>query len=237
MRMGTLANELPAALEGADRILVLSKPELDWNAQSTLSSLGERLSVHDSIDDMLPLLSREPRTPHHRPAHVKRQFRSPASPADRHAETRKRNRAVMNKTRLLRKTHRWMGLLIGIQLLFWILGGLYFSIIPIENIRGEHLVTRHAPDFSALPPSMITASEATATAADQLPGLNIDDIRLTPVLDHWYFRISGSQADVDQIIMIHAVSGETRSTNRAGKGRTDSPHTAERTISKFAAAN
>jgi len=38
-----------------------------------------------------------------------------------------------------RKIHRWLGLLIGIQVLFWMASGLYFSLVPIETVRGEHL--------------------------------------------------------------------------------------------------
>ena len=39
----------------------------------------------------------------------------------------------------LRKSHRYLGIFIGIQFLFWTVGGLYFSWTNIEEIRGEHL--------------------------------------------------------------------------------------------------
>jgi uncharacterized iron-regulated membrane protein len=39
----------------------------------------------------------------------------------------------------LRKAHRYLGLFIGIQFLFWTIGGLYFSWTKIEEIRGDHL--------------------------------------------------------------------------------------------------
>ena len=42
--------------------------------------------------------------------------------------------------RFWQKTHRYLGLLIGIQLLLWTLSGLVFSFSPIEMVRGEHLV-------------------------------------------------------------------------------------------------
>lgn len=38
-----------------------------------------------------------------------------------------------------RKIHRWLGLLVGFQVIAWMLSGLYFAWIPIEQIRGEHL--------------------------------------------------------------------------------------------------
>ena len=41
-----------------------------------------------------------------------------------------------------RKLHRWLGLLMVVQIIAWMASGLYFSIFPIEEIRGEHLVKK-----------------------------------------------------------------------------------------------
>lgn len=51
----------------------------------------------------------------------------------------------------LRKLHRWLGLLMALQIIAWMASGLYFSLIPITEIRGEHL-TRPAekPDVRQL---------------------------------------------------------------------------------------
>ena len=38
-----------------------------------------------------------------------------------------------------RKVHRWLGLLMALQIVAWMASGLWFSIFPIEEIRGEHL--------------------------------------------------------------------------------------------------
>jgi len=47
----------------------------------------------------------------------------------------------MNRTWHLRirKTHRYLGLFIGIQFLLWTLGGLYFSWSNLDDIHGDHL--------------------------------------------------------------------------------------------------
>ncbi|MDH3941627.1 MAG: PepSY domain-containing protein [Xanthomonadales bacterium] len=45
---------------------------------------------------------------------------------------------------LFRKLHRWLGLLMAVQIVAWMGSGLYFSLIPITEIRGEHL-TRSMP--------------------------------------------------------------------------------------------
>ncbi|WP_425391996.1 hypothetical protein [Ekhidna sp.] len=45
-----------------------------------------------------------------------------------------------NTNYYIRKAHRYLGLFLGIQFLFWTLGGLYFSWNDIDKIHGEHLV-------------------------------------------------------------------------------------------------
>src|SRR5438128_604927 len=34
--------------------------------------------------------------------------------------------------------HKWVGLVVGLQVLFWVLGGLVMSAIPIERVHGDH---------------------------------------------------------------------------------------------------
>jgi uncharacterized iron-regulated membrane protein len=36
--------------------------------------------------------------------------------------------------------HKWIGLVVGIQILFWVLGGLVMTAIPIERVHGDHHV-------------------------------------------------------------------------------------------------
>jgi hypothetical protein len=43
-----------------------------------------------------------------------------------------------------KKLHRWLGFLMAIQIIAWMASGLYFSLVPISEIRGEHL-TRPGP--------------------------------------------------------------------------------------------
>ena len=40
--------------------------------------------------------------------------------------------------RKIRKTHRWLGLILGIQFLFWTIGGLYFSWSNMDEVHGDH---------------------------------------------------------------------------------------------------
>ena len=45
---------------------------------------------------------------------------------------------MKNKQRMVRSAHAWLGLITGIQLLFWCAGGLVFSTHDIEWVRGNH---------------------------------------------------------------------------------------------------
>jgi uncharacterized iron-regulated membrane protein len=49
-----------------------------------------------------------------------------------------------------RKTHRYLGLFIGVQFLFWTIGGLYFSWNDMDDVHGETLLdkTEHTFQFS-----------------------------------------------------------------------------------------
>ena len=42
------------------------------------------------------------------------------------------------KSWLIRKTYRYLGLIIGIQFLAWTISGLYFSWTNIDEIHGDH---------------------------------------------------------------------------------------------------
>ncbi|NNC99438.1 MAG: hypothetical protein HKN85_04575 [Gammaproteobacteria bacterium] len=48
-----------------------------------------------------------------------------------------------------RKLHNWIGLLIGLQVLAWISGGVIMSAIPIEMVRGKHLLLEQSSVGSA----------------------------------------------------------------------------------------
>jgi hypothetical protein len=42
--------------------------------------------------------------------------------------------------RISGKVHKWLALLMAIQILFWFVSGLFFAAIPIERVRSEHLI-------------------------------------------------------------------------------------------------
>lgn len=47
-------------------------------------------------------------------------------------------------------THKWLALIVGVQVLFWVGSGLLFAIFPIEQVRSEHRIAhQHAAPLSA----------------------------------------------------------------------------------------
>jgi len=61
MRRGTLADALPHALRHADRVYVLVKPQLQWDAASVLAALGSRLTVSRSVQELVATVLSEAR--------------------------------------------------------------------------------------------------------------------------------------------------------------------------------
>jgi hypothetical protein len=42
--------------------------------------------------------------------------------------------------------HKWLALIVGVQVIFWFASGAFFAIFPIERVRSEHRVAeQHAP--------------------------------------------------------------------------------------------
>ncbi len=73
-----------------------------------------------------------------------------------------------NKIQFLRKTHRWLGLIIGVQFLFWTVSGIYFSWTNLDEIHG---------DFEKKQPSLLTADSTFVS-----PSLLIEQLqKIKPV--------------------------------------------------------
>ena len=69
---------------------------------------------------------------------------------------------------LVRRTHKWLALVVGVQVLLWTLTGFYMVVVHIDTIHGDHLV--RAPmvqpfDLAGLaPPSRIVAAAPGASS-------------------------------------------------------------------------
>lgn len=70
---------------------------------------------------------------------------------------------IKNKSLLIRKVHRYLGLLIGIQFLGWTISGIYFSWNDIDDVHGDHM--RKNPHF-------ISAADSVASPFTAITDLN-----------------------------------------------------------------
>jgi len=48
------------------------------------------------------------------------------------------------------KIHKWLALVMAIQILFWFVSGLFFAAFPIERVRSEHAIAEQRPAPVAL---------------------------------------------------------------------------------------
>lgn len=98
---------------------------------------------------------------------------------------------------VIRRTHKWLALVVGVQALLWTLTGLYMVAVHIDIIHGDHLVRTPgaAPlDLTGLaPPSRIVAAA---------PGAS--EIRLQTLLDRPVWRAETP----DGLRLFDARSGE-----------------------------
>ena len=107
-----------------------------------------------------------------------------------------------------RKTHRYLGVFIGIQFLFWTLGGLYFSWNNMDDVHGETLLKQEKKyfpfvDFSEVQKG-IDSLEIEVTI-DSVHSLNLIEAFGKPIVQFKYFK--NSQLKIQ---LIEAETGKLR---------------------------
>ena len=87
-----------------------------------------------------------------------------------------------------RKIHRYLGLFVGVQLLLWTAGGLFFSLNPIEKVRGETEASE--PAFLQLESPPMSPAPALAELAASRSGIEIRSLTLRPHLGDGVYEIA-----------------------------------------------
>lgn len=102
-----------------------------------------------------------------------------------------------NKSLLIRRLHRYLGLFIGIQFLGWTISGLYFSWNNIDDVHGDHLRKNphgiSATD-SVASPSVAIAELRASTSVDSIQSIQLISLYGKPLYQIAYF--SGHTGDV-----------------------------------------
>jgi len=107
-----------------------------------------------------------------------------------------------------RKIHRWLGLVVGIQLLLWTVGGLFFSLNPIAKVRGETEEPEAPPLEFSTPP----ASPAGALSELLLdhPQAEIRSVLLRHHPDGAVYEITFLEEEEPHWALADAATGELR---------------------------
>lgn len=98
--------------------------------------------------------------------------------------------------------HKWIGLIIGIQIVLWISGGVVMSWFPIEDVRGEHNIAEQAPVPIRAGASYLSASDAVARAGFT----EASQVTARQWLDRIVYEVQG-----DRFALVDAMTGEVLS--------------------------
>lgn len=83
----------------------------------------------------------------------------------------------------IRKTHRWLGVILGIQFMLWTIGGLYFSWSNIDEIHGDFQkkeVPLLSSDIKMVSPSMVLDSIKKVHRIDSIVSIQLIEIMGKP---------------------------------------------------------
>lgn len=107
---------------------------------------------------------------------------------------------------LLKKLHKWVGLLIGIQVMLWLLSGLMISLLDPVKVSGKQWATPAASEQQTLNPGVLL--EPDELPPEQLRGALT--IKLAVNRDLPVYRIQRSESET----LLNAVDGSVMTTSK-----------------------
>ncbi|MFC3093876.1 hypothetical protein DRW07_10375 [Alteromonas sediminis] len=91
----------------------------------------------------------------------------------------KKNYAVMTFQRRIRQLHKILTFAVFAQLLLWMLSGLYMTAVPIDIVRGNHLVEHAKPKMLAT--DRVVPVSSLATRYSEIQSVHLFSVLHTPV--------------------------------------------------------
>ena len=104
----------------------------------------------------------------------------------------------------IRKTHRYLGVILGIQFLLWTISGLYFSWTNIDEIHGD-FQHKHPPNLKA----GIHLISPDSILQQVKPDL-INSIQIVTILQKPFYSINYLKEKENKIILADAETGAIR---------------------------
>lgn len=95
---------------------------------------------------------------------------------------------LKNTPLLIRKTHRYLGLFIGIQFLGWTISGIYFSWNDIDNVHGDHM--RKNPHFISANTALASPEKPIQELNKKTPIDSIHSVQLVSVVGKPVYQIN-----------------------------------------------
>ena len=117
-----------------------------------------------------------------------------------------------NSNYLIRKSHRYLGVFIGVQFLLWTIGGLYFSWHNIDYVHGDHLHQKPpllSGDINLASPELALARLRATEGIDSIVSLELVNILHKPAYRITYLTINQGGAS-EQVALADATTGQLR---------------------------
>lgn len=91
---------------------------------------------------------------------------------------------MLKRAIIARVLHKWLGLLVGLQILIWLSSGLYMVIVSIDFIHGDSLVKNMQEKLSASEAGLLKVSTVQSLYPDAT------EIELKPVMGKTHYLVS-----------------------------------------------
>ena len=111
------------------------------------------------------------------------------------------------KARTWRRVHRYLGLVIGVQLLLWTASGLIFSWNSIKSVRGESMIrAQESVDLTKF--TIVNVNEILKSpAADEFNDYRLELATIRAMLGRPVYELAFSKKDTTTVALFDAISG------------------------------
>jgi hypothetical protein len=115
--------------------------------------------------------------------------------------------------RYTRKAHRYLGLILGLQFMAWTLGGLYFSWMDIDEIRGSDLRVEAGP--LPIAPGQAALGQLLDSLMRAMPEMAVHHIQVVDILGILYYQLKVGHGHHKQVLLFDARDGKPKAALQA----------------------
>jgi uncharacterized iron-regulated membrane protein len=113
-----------------------------------------------------------------------------------------------NYKHLIRKSHRYLGIFIGLQFFLWTLSGLYFSWTNIHEIRGDNL--RRKKENLDVSVNFISPKTVIGEISRTKNDAEITKIQVVEVLGETFYEIKYNRGKKSETVLANVSDGKIR---------------------------